>query len=307
MLKNGERLKGICPILATPFNEDGTVDYESQRNLVHFLIEAGVHGIALFGNASEAYALTASEKQKIAELVCNEAKGKVPLIFGSGSTGLECAVENSVQAEKNGADILMIMPPHMIKPDAQRTYDYFAAIAKAVNIPIMMQDAPIASGVTIPIDVIIRLSNEFDNIEYIKAEAPPTIMKIEKIIKATKGKLTVFGGLNGMHFYEELCYGSVGSMPACEFPDAMVRIFNNFMNGKKEAARDEFYRFLPFIRMGTFPGGYAMSIHKEVLRRGGVIKTSFVRNPAIQADERLKNQALETLSGLELMAFNWNK
>ena len=69
MLKKDERLKGICPILPTPFLDNGEVDYESLKNLVEFMLAAGVSGIALFGNASEAFALTQSEKAKIAKVV----------------------------------------------------------------------------------------------------------------------------------------------------------------------------------------------------------------------------------------------
>ncbi len=223
---------------------------------------AKVTGIGLFGNASEAFALTQEERSKIAEIVVDEVNGKAPLVFGAGGAGLECAVENCLWAQEHGADVLMIMPPHMIKPDNQRMYDYFAAIAKAVNIPIMLQDAPIASGVTIPVDIIARLFREFDNIQYVKAEAPPTFLKMQKILEATNNEIVVIGGLNGVSFYEELCYGAVGSMPAGELPDVLIRIYDLFVAGNIDAAREEYRKYLPFMKMGTTPGGVAMSLHK---------------------------------------------
>ena len=155
-----QRLQGVCPILPTPFLDDNSIDVQGLRNEVNFMITAGVTGIALFGNASEAFALTKAEKQLIADTVVEENRGRVPLIFGSGSTAAEPAIENSLWACENGADILMIMPPHMIKPDAKGIYDYYAAIAKAVDKPIMIQDAPNACGVAVPVDVMIRLANE---------------------------------------------------------------------------------------------------------------------------------------------------
>ena len=125
----------------------------------------------------------------------------------------------------------MMMPPYMIKPDAQRIYDYYAAVAKAVPLPIMIQDAPGACGVNIPIDTIVRLVNDYDNIRFVKAEAPPTFQKAKKIIEATGGKVTVFGGLNATFFYEELCSGVVGTMPAGEFPDVLVRVYELYTSG----------------------------------------------------------------------------
>ena len=86
----------------------------------------------------------------------------------------------------------------------------------------MIQDAPGACGVNIPIDTIVRLVNDYDNIRFVKAEAPPTFQKAKKIIEATGGKVTVFGGLNATFFYEELCSGVVGTMPAGEFPDVSL-------------------------------------------------------------------------------------
>lgn len=307
MLKKDERLRGICPILPTPFLESGAVDYESLENLVEFMLAAGVSGIALFGNASEAFALTQSEKVEIARVVTKTAGGRVPLVFGSGSTGLECAVENSLWAQASGADILMVMPPHMIKPDNQRLYDYYAAIARAVDIPIMIQDAPNACGVPVPVDMIVKLYREFENIQYLKEEAPPTFVKMQKVQEAAGDGLVIFGGLNGVSFYEELCYGAAGSMPAGEFPDALIRIYELFINGDRDGAREEYRKYLPFMKMGATGGGLAMSVHKAILKKGGVIRCDRVRNPFVQADEKLIAQAMDSLSGLDLLAFHWSE
>ncbi|MBE6905001.1 dihydrodipicolinate synthase family protein [Marasmitruncus massiliensis] len=307
MWNYNERFRGICPILTTPFHDDGQVDYKSLRNVVRLLLEAGVHGIALFGNASEGYSLTQVEKVKIAQTVREEVAGAIPLVFGAGGAGLETAVENCLWAQESGADFLMIMPPHMIKPDPQRMYDYFAAIASAVSIPIILQDAPNACGVAIPVDIMIRLSKDFDNIQYVKEEGPPTIVKMQRILESAEGRLTVMGGANGLYCYEEFCYGSVGCMPAAEFPEVMVQIYNSFFQGNREEARSLFARYLPYIRMGTLAGGYAMSIHKEILKRGGVIRSAFVRNPCVPADEALKRQTMETLEGNPLLALSWSE
>ncbi|MBQ6799257.1 MAG: dihydrodipicolinate synthase family protein [Oscillospiraceae bacterium] len=307
MMKN--RLKGVCPILPTPFLEDGSIDVQGIRNEVNFMIKAGVSGIALFGNASEAFALTGREKQLIADTVREENRGRVPLVFGAGGTGIAPAVESCLWAEENGADILMIMPPHMIKPDAKRIYEFYAAIAQTVKTPIMIQDAPNACGVAVPVDIMVQLAKEYETVQYIKAEAPPTFRKAKQIVDAAGDLLTVFGGLNATFFYEELCVGVVGTMPAGEFPDVAVRVYDLFEAGKKAEAKAEFYRYLPFIRLGSIPGGMAMAVHKEVLKRGGIIRTSMVRNPFIPADDALIGLVTDALEGLELLALSgkWNE
>lgn len=306
MTKSHLALKGVYPILATTFTETGEVDEQSLRELVRFQLAAKVNGIALFGNASEMYTLLEREREMIADIVIDEVKGRVPLVFGSGHTGLEGAVQLSKWAQRAGADALMVLPPYMVKPDGKRMIEYFAAIAKAVDIPIMLQDAPIASGVSIPVSTMVKLAKEYDNISYVKVEAPPTTVKITEVIEQSEGRLTVFGGLNGMYYYEELCRGAVGTMPACEFPDVCVQIYQLFTSGEKDEARALFYRYLPFIRIGTI-AGFAMSVHKEVLKAGGVIQSAYVRNPNAPADENLLKEALETLSGLDPLVLNWKR
>lgn len=299
-------LEGVYPILATPFTEAGEVDEKSLRELVRFQLEAEVNGIALFGNASEAYTLLDRERESIAAIVKEETKGRVPLVFGSGHTGLEGAVSLSKWARQAGADALMVMPPHMVKPDGPRMFDYFAAIAKAVDIPIMLQDAPVASGVTIPVGTMVRLAKEFDNIRYVKVEAPPTTVKITEVIEQAEGRLAVFGGLNGMYYYEELYRGAVGTMPACEFPDVCVSIYRLWKSGERAKAKALFYQYLPFIRIGTI-AGFAMSVHKEVLQAGGVIRSARVRNPNAPADDILRREVFETLEGLDPLVLRWSR
>jgi len=301
-----KRLSGAFPILATPFNEDGSVDFDSLRELIKFEIKAGVDGLGLFGMASEAYTLLESEKCEITEVIKDEVKGRIPLIFGSGHTSAEGAVQLSLKAQKDGAAALMIMPPSMAKPDGKRLYEYFAKIANAVDVPIMIQDAPLASGVAIPTALIARLAKEFKNIQYVKVEAPPTLIKITEILEATQGDLTIFGGMNGMYMYEELARGAVGTMPACEFPDITVQIYRDYIAGNHDQARELFYKYLPMIRIGTIPN-YAMSVHKEILKRGGVIKSAYVRNPNAPLDDVMRKEAFNTLEGRELLALNWNK
>lgn len=300
-----KRLSGVCPILPTPFDENNQVDIESLKRVVQFMLESKVTGIALFGNASEAFALTQEEKELIAKAVVEETAGSVPLVFGAGGTSAETAISSCHWAESAGADVLMIMPPYMIKPDAKRIYEYYAEIAVNVSTPIMIQDAPGACGVTIDINTIIKLATEFEIIQYVKSEAPPTFQKAKAVIDASEGKFTVFGGMNAAFFYEELCAGVVGTMPAGEFPDILVKVYDLFTAGKKEEAQAVFYKYLPFIRLGNIPGGIAMAVHKEILKKGGIFSTAKVRGPYIPASDFLRELIFDCADGMDLKALHW--
>ncbi|MCM3760334.1 dihydrodipicolinate synthase family protein [Alkalihalobacillus oceani] len=299
-------LKGVYPILATPFDENYEVDVESLERLIQFQLDAGVDGIAIFGNASEMYTLTEEERDLISQIVIKEVNGKVPIVFGTGATGLAQAIHYSEKAEEIGASALMVTPPYMVKPDAKRIYEYFAEIAKVVNIPIMMQDAPIASGVTIPVEIMVTLAQNCPNIKYVKVEAPPTTIKISEVLQKAEGKLKVFGGLNGMYLFEEIRRGAVGTMPACEFPDVCVKIFSLFDEGKQDEAKKLFYKHLPLIRIGTL-AKYAMSVHKQILKDGGIISTANVRNPNVPIEESIKAEIDLITKELDLLALNGMK
>ena len=145
---------GIFPIVNTTFHDDGSLDLESQRRLVRFLVDAGAHGLGCFGNASEGYALTDEERRTLTRVILEEVDGAVPVIISSGHTGTDAAVGQSVEAQAAGADALMIMPPHFLKPDGDGVYHYFAAISKAVSIPIMVQDAPLMTQVPMGPDLL---------------------------------------------------------------------------------------------------------------------------------------------------------
>ena len=112
-----KKLDGVYPILNTTFHEDGSLDLASQARLVQYLLESGAHGLGLFGNASEGYALHSSEREEILKLVCKEVNGRVPLVVSSGHTGTDAAVELSREAEADGADALMVLPPYYLKTD----------------------------------------------------------------------------------------------------------------------------------------------------------------------------------------------
>ena len=151
---------GVFPIVNTTFHDDGRIDLDSQRRLVRFLIDCGAHGLGLFGNASEGYTLGEDERRQLLRVILDEVDGRVPVVVSSGHTGTDVAVALSREAEAAGASALMVMPPYLLKPDAEGVYQYFAAIAEAVSIPIMVQDAPLMTQVAMGPDLLARMGRE---------------------------------------------------------------------------------------------------------------------------------------------------
>ncbi|TKI03745.1 dihydrodipicolinate synthase family protein [Martelella alba] len=290
-------LKGNVPILATAFDQQGAVDLLAIGRLVRFLLEKGIDGLALFGNASEGYALTGREKEDIFHSV-KALTGGLPLVVATGGGASAIAIEEIKRVQWWGADVAMINPPSVVKPGPEEIYRFYRDICRQCDIDIMIQDAPQMTGVNFPVPVLVRLCEDFPQIRYIKVEQPPTTLKISQLKAALGDKVGLFGGLNAGFLYEELMRGIVGTMPACEFPDVINAILQAWAHDR-EAARSVFYRYLPFLRYGVQPG-LGVAVHKEILHRSGLFATSAVRDPAKGLDEMTRRELKEITDHLPL-------
>jgi 4-hydroxy-tetrahydrodipicolinate synthase len=295
---------GIYPIVNTTFKDDGTLDVDSQRRLVRFLIDSGAHGLGLFGNASEGYALAEDERRQLTRVILDEVAGAVPVIVSSGHTGTDVAVSLSVEAQHTGADALMIMPPHYLRPDGEGVHHYFAAISRAVHIPIMVQDAPLMTQVTMGPDLLARMARELEHVRLVKVEAPPTPAKITRLKQLAPDGLVLFGGLNGNFLLEELARGAVGTMPGSDMPDVFLSVWNAYNRGDAQAARDEFTRALPLIRYELQPG-MGVAVMKQNLFDAGIIASPRTRHPTKSLDATDIAELRALRAGMDLLAFRW--
>ncbi len=275
-------MHGIFPILNTTFHDDGSLDFASQGRLVDYLLESGAHGLGLFGNASEGYALADSERQDLLAAIAKQVNGRVPLVVSTGATGTDLAVRASQTAQGQGASALMVLPPYFLKPGADGLMFYYEAISKAVTIPIMVQDAPLMSQVPMPAALLARMAREIEHVSLVKVEAPPTSAKFTQILD-TKPPVTLFGGLNGNFFIEEYDRGSRGVMPGSDMIPEFVRLWSLLEGGQREAAWRLFAHLLPLIRFELQPGlGVSAMKHNLVAR--GIIAGARVRHPTAELD-----------------------
>ncbi|MCB0114629.1 MAG: dihydrodipicolinate synthase family protein [Caldilineaceae bacterium] len=270
-------MRGVYPILVTPFHEDGAIDEESLRRLIDFDLNAGVHGLGV-ALGSEVFKLTEAERDRVTRIVVDQVAGRVPVVINSGAAGTDLAVHYSKAAQDNGADALMIMPPTFMPATSDEVLDYFRAISNAVSIPIFLQDTP--SAVIGP-GLARQLAEECEWVQYIKVESQPITAKVAGMVDAAGDVLTVFGGAGGGYFIEEMRRGSVGTMPFCSQPEAFVAVWNAFQAGDETTARAVFdATIMPINRVAAQGSGIFYTVHKELLRRRGVLRTNKVRSPA---------------------------
>ncbi|MEV4545692.1 dihydrodipicolinate synthase family protein [Micromonospora echinaurantiaca] len=274
---------GLVPILATPFGPDGALDLPSLRRLTEFQLASGVTGVAVFGMASEGFALTADERARILATVTDVVAGAVPVVAGVNGTSTVTAIEQADAAVAGGATALMVLPPFMVKPTPDQLLAFYSDVAAAAGVEVMVQDAPGATGVTMAPALIAELG-KLDGVTSVKVETPPTAPKVAAVVAArADDSFAVLGGQNAQFCLEEYGRGAIGTMPACEFPDLLGPVLADWAAGRHVEARAGFTRLLPLILFGL-QQGIAWAVHKEVLVRRGLIADATVRSPARPLD-----------------------
>ena len=277
-------LKGIFPVLCTPFDEEEAVDEPSLRRLIDFVLGCSVSGVVVGGIASETMKLSSAERHRIIRITMEHVAGRVPVIVGASHDGTRAAVQLAEEAEEMGATSVMVMPPVATRPSLASVAEYYVAIARALGIPVMIQDAPMISGILMPAPFIADLVSRHPTLSLIKIEAPPTGPKITAVSNAAGPNLSIFAGLGGGNLLEELERGAVGSLPGSAFPDVHVRIYDAFQSGGAPAARPIYLQHMPLLSYTGQSIEWSYHAHKHVLWRRGVIRTPVVRRPTVAFD-----------------------
>jgi 4-hydroxy-tetrahydrodipicolinate synthase len=202
-------------------------------------------------------------------------------VVNTGAQSNVTAALYSRRAEELGAAAVMCMPPSPVSATEARSY--FKAISDAITVPIFIQDTmttPVSAG------LIRQMADESEHVRYAKIESPPQPSQVQAAVASSGGLVTIFGGAGGTFLLEELRRGAVGTMPWPSQPHAFVRIWDLWQSGQHRAAAEVHEReILPLAHVSVAGLRVGHTVHKEVLRRQGVIATSVVRGPADPLDD----------------------
>ncbi|MBI1734613.1 MAG: dihydrodipicolinate synthase family protein [Candidatus Rokubacteria bacterium] len=291
---------GIYHIMATPFRDDGGLDVDGIPRLVEHALAAGVRGITILGIAGEAHRLTDEERRRVVERVAKDVGGRVPVVVGVSASGTHLAQAFARTSRDHGADAVMVAPPSGTR-NLDLVAEYYHAVADAARAPLVLQDEPVTTQVTMPAPFIARVVAEVPAVEAVKLEEAPTLPKITRLRALFARRVAIFGGLGGVYFFEELSRGADGAMTGFPFPEALGAIRDHFVAGRRAEARALFYRWLPLIRYESQPGavpGTSIAIRKEILKRRGWIATAAVRSPASALDAGTLDELGEILAAV---------
>src|SRR5215207_1324109 len=284
-MDTNEMLRGCIPILVTPFADDGALDLESLEREIDWALAEGAIGVACVAIASEGYKLTEAERDDVIAATVRRVDGRVPVVASADGPGEEPAIDRARRAAALGADALMVLPSYFVKPGPDALVSYYARIAEASGVPIMLQDAPQLTGVSMSPALWARIAEATPGLRYIKAEGTPQGPTISETLRLCGDRVGVFCGWGGLSLLDGLERGAVGNMPAPNFTRFFADVQRIWEEGDRSRAEELFDRGVPFVMWTMQSIDHSVTSAKIELHRRGVITSARLRQPALMLDD----------------------
>ena len=256
--------------LVTPFNEDGSVDYDSLLRLVEYQIQNGTDFLCVLGTTAETPTLTSEEKQKIKKVVIERVNERVPILLGVSSNCTQTVVDTLKNDDMTGVDAVLVAVPYYNKPSQEGIYQHYKAIAQATDLPVVLYNVPGRTGVNMTAETTLRLARDFENIVAIK-EASGNITQMDDIIKNKPANFDVISGDDGITF-PLITLGAVGviSVIGNAFPREFSRMVRLALAGDYSSALAIHHQFTELFKL-LFVDGNPAGV-KAMLNMMGMIK-----------------------------------
>ncbi len=302
------RYQGLFPVVPTPFDEGGALDLASQQRCVDFMIEAGSDGLAILANFSEQFLLADDEREILTRTILEHVAGRVPVIVTTTHFSTQVCIERSQRAQAMGAKMLMVMPPYhgaTFRVPEPQIYEFYARLSDAVDIPIMIQDAP-AAGTPLSAAFLARMAKEIEHVAYFKIETAGAAAKLRELIRlggdAIEGP---WDGEEAITLLPDLDAGATGAMTGGGFPDGIKPILEHYRAGRRDEAIAAYERWLPLINIENRQCGPLAA--KSLMKEGGVIACEAPRHPFPPLHPAARSLLVETAKRLDAMVLRWKR
>lgn len=288
--------RGVTTAMITPFNADGSVDYDGLRRNASFQIENGVRGLLPLGTTGEAPTLSGDEKERVVRTVVETARsqsGEVKILVGVGTNSTSTTIQNAREAQAWGADALLVVTPYYNKPTQTGIVAHFRAICESVDLPVVVYNIKGRTGVNIETATLGKIA-ESKNIIGVK-EASGDINQMMDVLRDIP-EIAVYSGDDGMTF-PLMSLGGQGviSVVSNLLPGELVKMVTNALEGNWEQARTLHFHLLPFFKAAfveTNPAPIKYAMAKRGLAAGPLRLPLVEILPASQAKV---DAVLETL------------
>lgn len=289
------KLRGILVLPTTVFRSDGEIDREETRRVIRFSLEAGASALVYVGGVGEYRSMTEAERKGQLELAVDEVNGRVPVVTGGSGGSLHQSIVYHRHAKENGCVACMTLPPNPGREGGPEViYDFYQALAEAVDIPIMLHNLPAPYGVPMSAELTIRLMNEIPNCQYIKEETLRSQHNVMALRKAApRYMLSLLSSRGGFTLVEDLRRGVDGCIVPPDLTDCHVQVWEAVQQGDWDGARQVFWQYFPLL-VYTERQRHTIGF-KEVLKRRGVITSTYCRRPGIRHFDEYDHAKLEAL------------
>jgi 4-hydroxy-tetrahydrodipicolinate synthase len=237
-----QRLRGSISPVITPFNEDGSIDFESFEKIINWHIESGSHGISVTGTTGEPSSLTVEERVQVMEAAAKAINGRVPFVPGTGSTNHQETLYLTKKAQEIGADAVLVIVPYYNKPSQHALFKHFKAVADSVpELPIILYNIPGRTAVNLQIETMVKLKDACENIIGVK-ESNKDFEHINRVLLNCGRDFNLYSGIE-LLCYPMLAIGGAGHISATAnvVPDKVAEIYNAWRDGDVQKSLDLHY------------------------------------------------------------------
>ena len=299
---------GVFPVVPTTFDDQGALDLESQRRAVDFLIDAGSHGLCLLANYSEQFVLSDEEREHLTTGILEHVAGRVPVIVTTSHYATQIASERSRRAQAAGAAMVMLMPPYhgaSFRPPLAGVTEFFQRVSDAIDIPIMIQDAPV-SGTVLSAAYLAELARDVPHVSHFTIEVQGAAATLRDMIRlggdAIQGP---WDGEESITLLADLDAGANGTMPSGCIPDLLRQIVDRYQAGDRDGAITQYERALPLINYENKQCGLAGC--KVLLQEGGIIRSAATRHPTPPLHPATRAGFIEIARRLDPLILRWGR
>jgi 4-hydroxy-tetrahydrodipicolinate synthase len=278
---------GLMPAMVTPFDERGEVDLVATEAVIERFIEAGVDGISPLGSTGEFSHLTGEERKRFAEEVVRIVAGRVPLVVGVGAAGTKEMVELARHAESAGADAVLVVSPFYWKVGEEALFKHFATVAESVDVPVVIYNLPMLTGIDLSPSLIARIAAECPNVSGLKDTVTEYFHTVGALREAKRVRpdFSVLSGWEDL-ILPSLLAGADGSI--CAFanvaPELFVNLVRSAQDGDLERAAELHRRVLTLVTLGAYSDP-AIGAIKLAMNKLGVPVSPVVRGPGLPVPE----------------------
>ncbi len=272
-------LRGVLPVLQTPFGPRGELDLDVLTQEVDWVLDQGVAGVTT-GMVSELLRLTESERTVLTEVVVSVARRRGAIsVISCGAESTRTSAAMARHAAEAGADAVMINPPLTAALDAGELAKHFSAIVEAIDIPMVVQDASGYVGQPLSLNLQLSLLDRYPDQIYFKPEASPIGQRLSRLRDLTAGRARILEGTGGAALLDSYRRGIVGTMPGAEVCWAVQRLWSCLETGDWPTAYRLSGILNAMIGMQTSLDAF-VAVEKHLLVRQGVFTSTAVRTPS---------------------------